>query len=206
MSEPHYWQDAKAHLSRKDKTLTSIIASCHGESLTLRGDAFYTLARSIVGQQISVKAADSVWNRLVAGMGDIKPQTLASASVECLRACGLSGQKAAYLHALSEHFIGHEKRVAAWPDMSDEEVIKDMTSIHGIGRWTAEMFLIFNLARPDVFPVADIGLQKAVFRYYNNGEKLPMGELRAHGERWKPYRTVATWYLWRALDPVPVAY
>lgn len=205
MTTPDYWNEAKAHLCKKDKKLKSIIEAYHGETMTLRGDAFYTLARSIVGQQISVKAADSVWNKVVTAV-KITPKALANADNTVLRACGLSNQKVLYMHALAAHFLENKKHVAAWPQMSDDEIIKDMTSIHGIGRWTAEMFLIFNLARPDVFPLADIGLQKGVFRLYNNSEKMPLAEIRAVGERWKPYRTVATWYLWRSLDPVPVAY
>ena len=205
MTTPEYWAKAKAHL-RKDKKLKSIIDAYHGETIQMRGDAFFTLARSIAGQQISVKAADSVWKKVVAAVDKITPKTMANTDATILRSCGLSSKKVLYMHALANHFLENKKLVSAWPQMSDDEIIKELTSIHGIGRWTAEMFLIFNLVRPDVFPVADIGLQKAIFRHYNNSEKLPLADIRAIGECWKPYRTVATWYLWRSLDPVPVAY
>jgi DNA-3-methyladenine glycosylase II len=203
---PDYWDKAKAALSKKDKVLKSIIGAYAGENIAMRGDAFFTLARSITGQQISVKAADSVWKRVVEALAKMTPEAMANTDATVLRACGLSASKVVYMHALANHFLENKSRIKAWSTMSDEEIIKELTSIHGIGRWTAEMFLMFNLARPDVFPVADIGLQKAVFRHYNKGEKMTLAELRAVGERWKPWRTVATWYLWRSLDPVPVEY
>lgn len=206
MTRPAYWDEAIKDLSRRDKIMKNIIASYAGEVMRLRGEAFYTLARSITGQQISVKAADSVWKRLEIAAGKITPTILANMPAEDLRACGLSASKVRYMHALANHFLENKQMIAAWPDMSDDAIIKELTSIHGIGRWTAEMFLIFHLGRPDIFPVADIGLQKAVFRHYNKENPMTLAELRARGERWKPWRSVATWYLWRSLDPVPVAY
>lgn len=203
---PPYWEEAKRALSARDKTMKKIIASYAGEVMQLRGDAFYTLARSITGQQISVKAADSVWKRVEAAAGRMTPKTIANMPAENLRGCGLSASKVLYMHALANHFLENRKVIANWPDMSDDDIIKELTGIHGIGRWTAEMFLIFALGRPDVFPVADIGLQKAVFRHYNKEKPLTLAQLRARGEAWKPWRSVATWYLWRSLDPVPVAY
>lgn len=203
---PHYWNDAKKHLLISDKILGKIISSYHGEMLTLRGDAFYTLSRSIIGQQISVKAADTVWGRLVNQLGDITPKNAIKASETTLRECGLSAQKVRYLHGLAAHFIENEAHIKNWNKLSDEEIIKELTSLNGIGRWTAEMFMIFHLARPDVLPLADIGLQKAIFRHYNNSEKMTLAEIFEIGQKWKPYRSVATWYLWRSLDPVPVSY
>ncbi len=203
---PAYWDDAKAHLSKRDKTLKKIIASYEGETLTLKGDPFFTLARSIAGQQISVKAADSVWRKFEMVVGEVKPEIVAKTDAALLRAAGLSSSKVVYMHALAAHFVANKSVIAHWPDMSDEEIAAELTSIKGIGQWTAEMFLIFHLGRPDVFPVADIGLQKGVFRHYNNSEKMPLAEVKKLGERWKPYRSVATWYLWRSLDPVPVEY
>ncbi|MBY0407205.1 MAG: DNA-3-methyladenine glycosylase [Rickettsiales bacterium] len=203
---PEYWEKAKAALSKRDKTMKQIIASYEGEQLVLRGDAFFTLARSIVGQQISVKAADSVWKRFEAGLGKVTPKTVANAPAELLRSFGLSGSKVIYMHALAMYFLENAKTVKAWPQMSDAEIIKELTSIKGIGVWSAEMFLIFGLGRPDVFPLLDIGLLKGVYRHYNGSEKMDKTAVAALGEGWRPYRTVATWYLWRSLDPVPVAY
>jgi DNA-3-methyladenine glycosylase II len=203
---PPYWEEAKAHLSKRDKVLKKIIASYEGELMVTKGDAFFTLARAIVGQQISVKAADSIWKKLVATLGKIKPDIVANAPSEVLRPCGLSNSKVVYLHALADHFLQNKKRIKAWPAMGDEEIIKELTSIKGIGRWTAEMFLIFHLGRSDIFPVGDLGLLKAIYRHYNKSDKMALADVRDLGERWQPYRSVATWYLWRSLDPVPVEY
>jgi DNA-3-methyladenine glycosylase II len=162
---PVYWETAKAYLSTRDEILGRIINEYHGEMLSPSGDAFYTLARSIVGQQISVKAAASVWRKLEYALPQITPQAALSASEQALRECGLSAAKLRYLHALSEYFIHNDESIENWNTRSDAELIHELTSISGIGRWTAEMFLIFYLARPDVFPIADIGLQKAIFRH-----------------------------------------
>ncbi len=201
-----YWDDAKKHLSKKDKVLKEIIKSYQGEMLVKRGDAFYTLARSIVGQQISVKAADSVWRRVEMAITPMNAQTTLKTSTEMLRGCGLSASKAVYMHALAAYFSEHKAAEKEWDDMDDAAIIKELISIKGIGKWTAEMFMIFHLGRPDIFPIADIGVQKAMFRHYFNSEKVPLAELTALAEGWRPYRSVATWYLWRSLDPVPVAY
>jgi DNA-3-methyladenine glycosylase II len=208
MSKPQiaYWEVAKNHLSKRDKVLKKIIASYHGETMALRGDAFYTLARSIIGQQISVKAADTVWRRFENLLVEITPQKAIAASEINLRECGLSLQKIRYIHALSQHFCEQKNSVENWQNLPDAELIKELTKLNGIGKWTAEMFMIFHLARPDILPLADIGLQKAIFRHYNNAQKMPLSEIAKIAENWKPYQTVATWYLWRSLDPVPVAY
>lgn len=204
---PAYWHEATATLSKADPVLGKIIASYHGETLVGKGDPFLTLARAIVGQQISVKAADAVWKKLETGLGgSVIPAIVLEGTEESLRGFGLSRQKVLYLQDLARYF--HEKRhtIENWDEMSDEELIASLVSIRGIGRWTAEMFLIFHLMRADVFPVDDLGLQKAVFLHYFGSEKQPLKTLRQHGELWRPYRSVATWYLWRSLDPVPVEY
>ena len=203
---PACWDEAKATLCKRDKTFKMLINAYDGEIMTIRGDAFFTLARSIAGQQISVKAADTVWKRTATAVGKMTPKNMIATSSETLRSCGLSANKVIYMHALANHFLENKKTIKNWPSMSDDELIKELTSIKGIGRWSAEMFLIFGLGRPDVFPVGDLGMLKSIYRHYNNSEKMPLDEVRALGERWKPYRSVATWYLWRALDPVPVAY
>lgn len=203
--KPDYWLKAKRHLSKTDPTLARIIKAYKGEGLASRGSAFFSLARAIVGQQISVKAADSVWNKLNVGLkGEVLPTAILDADPPTLRACGLSGQKVIYLKELSQFFAASKKH--NWHRKSDAEVITDLISIKGIGKWSAEMFLIFHLLRPDVFPIGDLGLRKAVERHYNKGEKMALSDINALAERWTPYRTVATWYLWRSLDPVPVEY
>lgn len=205
MTTPAYWPKAKTHLSKNDPALKKIIASYKGEGLSLRPDPFYTLARSIAGQQISVKAAASVWRRLEMAV-TVTPEAVANTGHDILRACGFSASKVIYLHALAEHFLENKALIKHWPKMSDEEIMKELTSIKGIGRWTAEMFLIFHLGRPDVFPVADLGLQKAMQRAYPKKRLLKPDSYRKLAEAWQPYRSAATWYLWRSLDPVPVAY
>jgi DNA-3-methyladenine glycosylase II len=202
---PDYWNDAKAHLSKRDKVLKKIISAYEGELMVTRGDAFYTLARSIAGQQISVKAADSIWKRVEAAT-KITPKAVLATPLDALRACGFSASKASYMHALAEHFLANQKLIKHWPEMDEEAIIKELTAVRGIGRWSAEMFLIFHLVRADVFPVGDLGMLKSIYRHYNKSEKLPLAEVRALGEGWRPYRSVATWYLWRALDPLPVIY
>lgn len=203
---PDYWEAGKKHLSKKDKRMKAIIKAYEGEAMQMRGEPFTTLARSIVGQQISVKAADSVWNRFVALLGKITPENVANTPAEALRACGFSGSKVIYMHALAMHFLEHKPSPKQWAKMTDAEIIKDLTSIKGIGVWTVEMFLIFGLGRPDVFPLLDLGLVKGIWRHYNHGEKMTKEEVLAVGEVWKPYRSLGTWYMWRVLDPVPVAY
>ncbi|MDE3060322.1 MAG: DNA-3-methyladenine glycosylase 2 family protein [Pseudomonadota bacterium] len=205
MNLPSYWNEAKAVLRKRDKTLKAIIDSYHGEAMQLRGDPFYTLARSITGQQISVKAADSVWKKLSLAV-KIKPEAIANADSGILRGCGLSERKVIYLHALANHFLDNKDRIAHWPGMSDEDIIAELVTIKGIGRWTAEMFLIFGLGRPDVFPLDDLGLLKGIYRHYNKGKEMPKKKLLAVGENWRPYRSLGTWYMWRVLDPLPVAY
>ena len=201
---PDYWPEAIKHLSENDATLGAIIANYPGEILSARGDAFYTLTRSIIGQQISVKAADAVWNKVEQGVGGMLPGNVQQASEDTLRACGLSRQKVTYTHALADFFLQRKHAERDWESMDDEAVIADLTTIKGIGRWTAEMFLMFHLLRPDVFPVADLGLQKAINKHYDAG--MPPKHMPKLAESWRPYRSVAVWYLWRSLDPVPVEY
>lgn len=203
---PDYWTQAISDLSRHDAAMAELVERYAGLSLVSRGDAFATLARSIVGQQISVKAADSVWRRFSEQVGSVTPTQILAVGESGLAGCGLSKRKTEYLRDLAGHFSSGQLDPSAWSGLDDEAIIGELVAVRGIGRWTAEMFLIFNLMRPDVFPVDDIGLQKAVWRYYFDGEKQPLSTLRAQGKIWAPWRTVATWYLWRSLDPVIVSY
>lgn len=206
MKTPAWWQRATRELGAADPVLGALIAQHQGLTLASRGDAFQTLARSIVGQQISVKAAQSVWDRFAAAVGDMQPQRVLRLSETQLRGCGLSGQKVKYLSDLSARFAGGAIDVARWHAMDDEALIADLTQVKGIGRWTAEMFLIFYLTRPDVLPLGDLGLQRALRLHYNKGRKLSERRIAALSARWTPWRSAATWYLWRSLDPVPVEY
>jgi DNA-3-methyladenine glycosylase II len=204
--KPDYWDRAKRALGRRDPVLAAIIRSRPRVHLARRGEPFMTLARAIVGQQISVKAAQSVWDRLAACVGDMTPAGVLAKAPRQLRACGLSDRKTEYIVDLAGRFergLVHPQR---WPEMTDEEIIADLVQVRGIGRWTAEMFLIFNLLRPNVFPLDDLGLQASIRRHYCHGRQASLARMRRLGEGWAPWRSVATWYLWRALDPVPVEY
>jgi DNA-3-methyladenine glycosylase II len=203
---PPYWQRASRELARADPVMRGLVETFAGATLVSRGDPFATLVRSIVGQQISVKAADSVWTRLRAVAPTLKPKAILACTAEELRACGLSARKTEYISDLARHFASGQVHARRWPKMSDAEVVAELTAVRGIGVWTVEMFLIFNLLRPDVFPLDDIGLQKAIAMHYLAGARPERRELARIGERWRPWRSVATWHLWRSLDPVPVGY
>ena len=205
--KPEYWDYALEQLVKRDRILKKIIPRFPDIWLTTRGNPFITLARSICGQQISVKAAESVWQRVLLECGKRpSPASVQKAGLERLRAAGLSGRKAEYILDLSTHFSDKLVQPAKWVRMPDEEIIEELTAIRGIGRWTAEMFLIFNLQRPDVLPLDDVGLLNAISLHYFSGEPVSRFEAREVAQGWQPFRTVATWYLWRSLDPVPVEY
>jgi DNA-3-methyladenine glycosylase II len=174
--------------------------------LESRGDAFVTLARSIVGQQISVKAAQTVWDRFAALSRKLTPAGVLKLKVDDMRAAGLSARKVEYLVDLALHFDSGALHVKGWHDMDDEAIIAELVAIRGIGRWTAEMFLMFHLMRPNVLPLDDIGLINGISRNYFSGEPVSRSDVREVAQAWAPYCTVATWYIWRSLDPLPVAY
>jgi len=204
--KPEYWDKAKRALARRDPTMAAIMRAHPKVFLARRGEPFLTLAREICGQQISVKAAQAVWNRVVVCCSEITPEKVLLKKRTELRACGLSDRKTEYIADLAQHFADGKIHEHRWPQMADEEIIAELTDVRGIGRWTAEMFLMFNLLRPDVFPLDDLGLQKGIRLSYFKGRKVSLKRMRKLGETWRPWRTVATWYLWRSLDPIPVEY
>lgn len=203
---PSYWEQAKSDLSAADPVLARLISEYHGESLSSRRDAFYTLARAIVGQQVSVKSADAMWARFEALVSPLNPQQTLAATNEAVRSCGFSRQKSLYVKEIARFFIEKSVNDAFFAQKSDDEVMEALISIKGVGKWTAEMFLIFHLQRPDILPIDDIGLQRAVEKHYFREIRQEKSAIMSKAEIWRPWRTVATWYLWRALDPVPVAY
>jgi DNA-3-methyladenine glycosylase II len=206
MTRPAYWPKATRELATRDAVLKALIERFEGLALGSRGDAFSTLARSIVGQQISVKAAQSVWDRLSGRLEAVTPGSLIRLGRPALRACGLSGQKADYLKDLARKFLDGTLDSGRWNALDDETLIEELIRVKGIGRWTAEMFLIFYMTRPDVLPLADLGLQRAIRLHYNRGRPLSLRRMRSIGANWTPWRSVATWYMWRSLDPIPVEY
>ena len=201
-----HWKEAQSALLCTDPILGRLIVAAKESVLRPRNDAFYSLSRSIVGQQISVHAAQAVWQRLIARLGEMTPTAVSSHSEETLHSCGLSRRKAGYLRGLAEYFNEGGFGQSSWDRMDDETVVDTLVKIKGIGRWTAEMFLIFHLVRPDVFPATDVGIQKAIARHYNGGVRLTLDEMVAIAEPWHPWRSVASWYLWRSLDAVPTEY
>ena len=203
---PIFWERGKNYLVRKDKKLARLIKSYPKDFLFTKSDPFLTLARSIVGQQISVKAAQSVWDRLEIKIKKVSPLNIKKIHSNSLKSVGLSRQKVKYLKNLSDAFIKNKIKIKLWSKMNDEEIIQDLIQIKGIGRWTAEMFLIFNLCRADIFPLDDIGMIRGLCKIYNLNYPLNKSEVLKIGNKWKPYRSIATWYLWRSLDPIPVEY
>jgi DNA-3-methyladenine glycosylase II len=203
---PEYWAQACQHLVKKDRVMKRLIPQFGDACLQSRGDAFVTLARSIVGQQISVKAAQTVWDRFAVLSKKITPAGVLKLKVDDMRAAGLSVRKVEYLVDLALHFSSKQVHVTKWVDMDDEAIIDELVAIRGIGRWTAEMFLMFYLMRPNVLPLDDVGLINGISHNYFSGEPVSRSDAREVAQAWKPYCTVATWYIWRSLDPVPVAY
>ncbi|WP_066272120.1 DNA-3-methyladenine glycosylase family protein [Hydrogenophaga palleronii] len=203
---PDYWAEACRHLMKRDRVMKKLIPAHAGVCLQSRGDAFVTLARSIVGQQISVKAAQSVWDRFEKLPKKMVPAQVLKLKVDDMRAAGLSARKVEYLVDLALHFANDQVHVKSWSQMDDEAIIAELVAIRGIGRWTAEMFLIFHLMRPNVLPLDDVGLQAGISRAYFSGEPVSRSEIREVANSWAPFCSVATWYIWRSLDPLPVSY
>ena len=233
---PHYWTDACKHLVKKDRVMKRLIPKLGNSCLPSGGDAFSTLARSIVGQQISVKAAQTVWQRFMdllpkqeasersagppqassapSGGSAVREATSVGAvlapghvlrlKVDDMRAAGLSARKVEYLVDLSIHFDAGRVHVTDWQAMDDDAIIAELIAIRGIGRWTAEMFLMFYLTRPNVLPLDDVGLINGISQNYFSGESVSRSDAREVAAAWAPYCSVATWYIWRSLDPLPV--
>jgi DNA-3-methyladenine glycosylase II len=206
IATPEYWAEACKHLMKKDRVMKRLIPQFGEASLQSRGDAFVTLARSIVGQQISVKAAQTVWDRFALLPRKITPTNVLKLKVDDMRAAGLSARKVEYLVDLAIHFDNGALRVKKWSEMDDEAIIDELVAIRGIGRWTAEMFLMFHLLRPNVLPLDDVGLINGISQNYFSGESVSRNEAREVAAPWAPYCSVATWYIWRSLDPLPVEY
>ena len=206
LSTPEYWDEACRHLSKKDRVMKRLIPKFGDACLQSRGDAFVTLARSIVGQQISVKAAQTVWDRFARLPRKMTAANVLTLKVDDMQAAGLSARKIEYLVDLALHFDSGAIHVDSWRQMGDEDIVAELIGIRGIGRWTAEMFLIFHLMRPNVLPLDDIGLINGISRNYFSGDPVSRSDAREVAAAWDPFCSVATWYIWRSLDPLPVEY
>ena len=198
---PSWWDEAHSFLL-KDELLGPVVEQFGPDGITSRDDLFQTLVRSIVGQQISVLAADAIWGRVVDHLGEVTPDAVLATDQASIAACGVTRPKASYIYGLAENAT--ELLNQPWEEMSDEAIMKHLVKFRGIGPWTAEMLLMFHFLRPDVFSLGDIGLIRGTQRLVPEAEtKEDVGKI---AERWRPYRTAAAWYLWRILDPVPVEY
>jgi DNA-3-methyladenine glycosylase II len=206
VTTPAYWPQAKAALSIQDQVLAELITAYPNETLINYHNPFYTLVKAIIGQQISVKAAEAIWQRLNAQLTSVMPQEYMKLSEADLRKCGLSRQKIAYMTNIAQAFQSGLLNPKDWDNMDDEAILKQLMSLRGIGIWTGQMFLIFHLHRPDILPLADLGLVNAIHRHYSREKTLKKAEMIDLSQQWTPYRTVATWYLWRSLDPVVIQY
>jgi len=203
---PEYWDDACKHLVKKDRVMKRLIPQFEEAYLQSRNDPFITLARSIVGQQISVAAAQSIWDKFTKLSKKLTPAVVLKLKVDDMRAAGLSARKIEYVVDLALHFDSGTLHVKNWDAMDDEAIIAELVAIRGIGRWTAEMFLIFHMMRPNVLPLDDVGLVNGISHNYFSGETVSRSEIREVAAAWAPYCSVATWYLWRSLDPIALAY
>jgi DNA-3-methyladenine glycosylase II len=203
---PVFWEEACRFLVKKDRVMKRLIPKFGEACLQTRGDAFITLARSIVGQQISVASAQAVWDRFAELPRKITPANVLRLKVDDMRAAGLSARKVEYLVDLALHFDSGALNISGWSAMDDEAIIAELVAIRGIGRWTAEMFLIFHLMRPNVLPLDDVGLINGISHNYFSGDVVSRSDAREVAAAWQPYCSVATWYIWRSLDPVPVEY
>ena len=183
---PDFWDEACKHLMKKDRVMKRLIPQFKDTALQTRGNAFVTLARSIVGQQISVKAAQTVWDRFALLAPQMTPKRVLQLKVDDMRAAGLSARKVEYLVDLAVHFDTHQLRVNQWEDLPDEDIISELTAVRGIGRWTAEMFLIFHLNRPNVLPLDDVGLINGISRNYFSGEAVSRSDAREVAAAWAP--------------------
>jgi DNA-3-methyladenine glycosylase II len=203
---PHFWEQAKTELMQRDRIMNKLIPQFGDLHLVSKRDPFTTLARSVVGQQISVKAAETVWQRFMLLCPKCTPAQVLKLDIEQMRGSGLSKRKAEYILDLAQHFKDKKVHAEKWSEMGDEAVIGELVQIRGIGRWTAEMFLIFNLCRPDVLPLDDVGLINGISLNYFSGEPVSRSDAREVAANWQPWRTVATWYIWRSLEAAPVVY
>ncbi|MBR7798817.1 DNA-3-methyladenine glycosylase family protein [Undibacterium fentianense] len=197
---PNYWEEAKSELMKRDRILRKLIPQFGDLYLLGRDDSFTTLTRSIIGQQISGISANALWEKYLRVCPKSSPAEVLSVGKLGLLACGLSKRKTDYILDLAGHFKDGSVHVDNWVDMSDEAVIAELTQIRGISRWTAEMFLIFNLLRPNILPLDDPGLITGISKNYFSGEPVSRIDIREVAANWEPWRTVATWYMWRSLD------
>lgn len=204
--KPKYWNKGKIYLSNKDKVLKKLIQTYRNEYLNLNSNYFHSLINSIIGQQISVSAADSMKTKFFKLKRNITPQAVSKLRTTDLRKCGLSRQKILYIRNISKFFLQNKKFINNINKSSEEEIYNNLIEIKGVGNWTIHMFLMFSYGSSNIFPTGDLGFLKAISKLYK--VQLPISErkLKLLYKKWSPYSSQATWYLWRSLDPIPVNY
>jgi DNA-3-methyladenine glycosylase II len=197
---PDYWENAKTELMKRDRIMRKLIPQFGDLYLLGRDDAFTTLTRSIIAQQLSGNAANLLWENYLEICPKSTPSEVIAVGKDSLLGSGLSKRKSDYILDLARHFKEGRVHVDKWAEMTDEQVIAELVQIRGISRWTAEMFLIFNLLRPNILPLEDVGLTTGISKNYFSGEPVSRIDVREVAANWEPWRTVATWYMWRSLD------
>ena len=204
--KPKYWNKGKIYLSNKDKVLKKLIQTYRNEYLNLNSNYFHSLINSIIGQQISVSAADSMKTKFFKLKRNITPQTVSKLRTTDLRKCGLSRQKILYIRNISKFFLQNKKFIKNINKTSEEEIYNNLIEIKGVGNWTIHMFLMFSYGSSNIFPEGDLGFLKAISKLYNYQYPISERKLKLLYKKWSPYSSQATWYLWRSLDPIPVNY
>ena len=206
-NKPKYWNRAKKILSKKDRVMRKLINNYKDKSLVTRNDVFFSLCKSIIGQQISVAAANSVFLKFKKKCNNkITAKNVNKLSTSSLKSCGLSRQKVKGIKDLAKRIINKSFKPSLIKKMSDEEAIEYLSELRQIGRWSAEMILLFTYNRPNIWPIQDIGLLRAISKNYNKKYLPPESYVRLLNKRFSPYCSVATWYLWRSIDPEPIQY
>ena len=204
--KPKFWNKGRLYLSKKDRVLKSIISTYQNEYLSINKNYFHCLLNSIIGQQISVSAANSIKRRFFSLKKNINPISISTIKTKSLREVGLSRQKILYINNISEFFIQNKKFIKNINKFSEAETREKLISIKGVGEWTTDMFLIFGLGKSNIFPKGDLGFLKAISINYKKNLPLTNNYLNLLYNKWTPYNTLATWYLWRSLDPIPISY
>ena len=204
--KPKFWNKGRLYLSKKDRVLKSIISTYQNEYLSINKNYFNCLLNSIIGQQISVSAANSIKRRFFSLKKNINPISISTIKTKSLREVGLSRQKILYINNISEFFIQNKKFIKNINKFSEAETREKLILIKGVGEWTADMFLIFGLGKSNIFPKGDLGFLKAISINYKKNLPLTNNYLNLLFNKWTPYNTLATWYLWRSLDPIPISY
>ena len=204
--KPKYWNKGKTYLSNKDRVLKRIIDQYPNQSLKLNENSFHALINSIIGQQISVAAANSMKNKLFCLKKNITPKTIKNIKKNDLSKCGLSKQKILYINNIADFFLKNKKFTNEIHKLEDQYIREKLIEIKGIGNWTVDMFLIFTHGSSNIFPTGDLGFIKAISKHYKKDLPLDDKFLSRLLKRWSPYSSIATWYLWRSLDPIPVSY